>query len=482
MIWAQLIWGLVLAWTLGFCFHRAWKWEHGAKAELPFNGKYGKETHVFVLPTILFWILLAFLVWYVLLLGAREGLLRFGALTADVMLLLSVYFVLLLALLPLLRRWFSARACAVLWLVPAFLSWQVGTLIRTLPLPRRTIYVPRGALPVIGAVWLAGFLAVGAYYLISHLVFRARVRETAVPERDPDTLALWDRERDAMEYKRPTRLLCGDVPAPFSMGNTKRGRCTVLPKRGYTPEELTMIFRHELHHLQRCDVDTKVFFCLCNAFCWFNPLVWIATRRAAEDLERSCDEIVTEDMDDAARKAYARLLLDAAGPGRGCTTCLSAAAGTLRYRLKGVMDRRRRLLGTVLLMAALLACVMSFGYVSFSDARGSFTELLLPEGTEIEYVFDPMQPGAGEWDDTALRKALGGVELEHIAGPRDPFREGDNITFRLNDGKGKYVTLTDRVLVINDFPHFMNTTDCYLVKGPVDWDAIRQTLRPKEIT
>ncbi len=472
MIRAQIVWGLALAGLLGLTFHRSWRWEHGAEADMLFVSKYGKQTYVFVPPTLLFWILALFLFLFVIRFGVRIGLTRFAALAADVILLLSVYYILLMALLPLLRRWFSARACAVLWLAPAFLSWQANTLISTLPLPRRTLYVPHGALPAIGAVWLAGFLSVGGYYLISHLRFRAWVRANTYVDIDGETQTVWEREREALDFRWPVRLLRGNVPAPFSMGRTNHSRCTVLPERSYTPEELTMIFRHELHHLQRCDVDTKVFLCLCNAFCWFNPLVWIATRKAAEDLERSCDEIVTEDMDEAGRGAYARLLLDAAAPGRGCTTCLSAAAGTLRYRLKSVTDRRRRMLGTALLMAVVFLCVMCFGLVSLSDARGSFAELLLPEGTEITGVFDGAHSFGTEWDDAALRAAIGGIELEHVAGLRNPATEGESITLRLTGGR--FASLTERMLIISDYH---NITECYLVKSAVDFSAIRDALR-----
>ncbi len=38
-----------------------------------------------------------------------------------VFLLIGVYYVLLLAVLPLLRRHISARVCAVLWLLPGYL-------------------------------------------------------------------------------------------------------------------------------------------------------------------------------------------------------------------------------------------------------------------------------------------------------------------------------------------------------------------------
>ncbi len=475
MIWGQLIWGAILAGLLGCAFRRAWKWEHGAAAELLFGEKNGRETFVLVPPTVLFWILLLFLVLYVRFFGMREGLVHFAALAAEVTLLICVYFPLLLLLLPLFRQHFSARACAVLWLVPAFLTWQANMLITVSPLPRLTLYLPRRLMPAICAVWLAGFLAVGGCYLVSHLRFRAWVRRHSVAEREGEAWAILKREQEALDYLRPVKLLRAGVPAPFSMGKTRRSRCTVLPKRHYTAQELSMIFRHELHHLQRCDVDTKTFLCLCNALCWFHPLVWLATKKASEDLERSCDEIVTEEMEEAERRAYANLLLDAAAPGRGFTTCLSAAAGTLRYRLKSVMDRRRRSLGTALLMASLFLCVMCFGLVSVSDARGSFTSLLLTPGTEILNAYDSRIPGEKQLDAEALRQVLEGIELTHIAGLRRPLvKEQERITFRLSGGR--FAVLTDRVLLLQDLRR-ASLYECYLVRSPIDWEALRACCR-----
>ena len=480
-LWVQIVWAVLLSGMLGYTFHRAWRLEHGASAPVLFDRPVGKETFVFILPTVLFWVLLLFTLLFMHRYGVSDGLARTAALAGDVMIFLCVYFLLLLALLPLLRKRISARACAVLWMTPAFLTWQGRLLVTALPLPRRTIYVPRAALPAVGAVWLAGFLAVGGYYLISHLRFRAWVDEHAAVEWDAAVRELWKRERETLEYKREVTLLRADVPAPFSMGRTKRSRCTVLPRRDYTPEELTMIFRHELHHLQRCDVDTKVFLCLCNALCWFNPLVWIATKKAAEDLERSCDEIVAEEMNTAERRRYAKLLLDAAGPGRGCTTCLSAAAGTLRYRLKSIVDTGPRARGTLLLTAAMFLCAMGYGTVSFSDAKGSFSDRILPEGTEVRSVIDTRAGKTVFWHPEAapIRAALEDVELEHVAGLRNPVTPKANVTFSLSDGK--FVTLTDEMLIVKDYHHMLGgTADCWLVRSEVDWDMLDEALSASE--
>ena len=79
-----------------------------------------------------------------------------------------------------------------------------------------------------------------------------------------------------------------------------------------------------------------------QALGWFHPLVWLAVKKAEEDLELSCDEIVLKDADLSTRKKYAELLLSIAGDGRGYTTCLSASAKTLSYRLKATVSARER--------------------------------------------------------------------------------------------------------------------------------------------
>ena len=478
MIWLRIIWGAVLAALLGYSFRRAWRLEHGTPdhSDHPFIQNRGTETYVLFPPTALFWILLIFFVMYAVSLGFDAGAVRFTALLADIMLTLSIYFLLLLVLLPFLRTRISARACAVLWLVPAFLSWQAHMLINIIPIPTITLYIPRSAIPVIEMVWLAGFAIVGGYYLISHLIFSREVRKNSVEETDEEVLKIWVHEQEVLDYTRPVRLLRGDVPAPFSMGRTGFSRCTVLPKHDYSPSELSIIFRHELHHLQRSDVDTKVFLCLCRALCWFNPLVWIAAKKAAEDLERSCDEIVTTGMDDSERRAYANLLLDTAAPGRGCTTCLSAAAQTLRYRLKSVITPRKRATGTILLMAAVFACVLFFGTVSLSDAKGRFSELILTEDIKISYVYDSKTYDTVKNVSPRFFEALDTIELEHITGELRPDTANDSphILFSLSDGR--LATLTDRFLYLHDHTYVNRRTDCYLIRSDVDIEELKASI------
>ena len=187
----QLVWAGITALVFGIGFHRAWQREHGSEGSNLFASEREKETHIVVVPTVLFWVLLTLGVIFILMLGLQEGLIRFAALLADVMIVMSGYFAVLLIILPYLRRTFSARVCAVLWLVPAFLSYYSYLLLQSIPLPKLTLYIPRSSLPMIAGVWLAGFLVTGGYYLFSHIMFRRRVLSTASEETDAETLAIW---------------------------------------------------------------------------------------------------------------------------------------------------------------------------------------------------------------------------------------------------------------------------------------------------
>ena len=113
-------------------------------------------------------------------------------------------------------------------------------------------------------------------------------------------------------------------------------------KKSYTEEEAELIFLHELHHIQRNDTHTKFFLKFCTALGWFLPFIWIAVKKAEADLELSCDEIVLKDADDHKRKKYAELLLTTAGGPIGFTTCLSASAQSLRYRMRATLEQKEK--------------------------------------------------------------------------------------------------------------------------------------------
>lgn len=186
---------------------------------------------------------------------------------------------------------------------------------------------------IIFYIWLAGFIIVLTWKTIEHLIFRHRILQPAYPVTSMDILAIWDKvlAEARMEQSKFQLVMSPKVKTPLSIGLFKRTTRVVLPEKDYTTEELELILRHEIVHIAREDSWSKYFLVFCTAMCWFNPLMWIAMKKSAEDMELSCDETVLLNADQNTRKKYATLLLDNASDDCGFTTCLATSAKSMRY-------------------------------------------------------------------------------------------------------------------------------------------------------
>lgn len=398
----KIFWGCLLAVILCGYFLAVRKKEYGD----PQMGPDGGNTQIWLSPLIFPFVLAMYLILGIWTIGPWKGLERFLCQTADIFLYLNVYFLALLVLMPLLRRHISARACATLWVIPVFLFYQVFMLNGDSGLPFLALVLPVRWIHAGILLWLAGFLLVMVWQIAGHLRFRRQLMEHAEKVQDEAVLRVWEREKRWLGYGDGVSLLCSpDIHTPLSMGVGRKTRVTLLPQRFYTEEELSLIFRHELTHLRRCDVETKMFLGFCLALCWFNPLVWIAVKKASDDLELSCDEIVLHGADEAERKKYAALILTTADTSRGYTTCLSAAASTLRYRMRAVLHPHKRYIGVVVLAVAMIISCFFHGTIILAGQAESVADVTRPLNVTAAdfdsvacHIFHPDTDEAGEKD------------------------------------------------------------------------------------
>lgn len=400
---------------------------------------------------------------------------------------ISAYYALLLILLPLLRRLVSARACATLWLAPTllyYLIWVNGYEME----PLFALTLPRRYLSAFMLIWACGFALVMLWQLTSHLRFRRFLLLGAAEFENEKALALWRGELLRHGVKASIPILVSDaVNTPLTIGCFERTMRLILPKRGYTEGELELIFRHELRHILRCDTRAKLFLGFCAAMCWFNPLAWIAYRKVADDLELSCDEAILADADEDTRRKYADLLLESAGNGRGYTTCLSAAAGTLRYRLRNVLKPRKRLSGGVLVGFAILALIATNGAVALADGPDSVREAVFsraPAELAIDRVSVNNRSGETygyrqiyRYDAQALTEYIASLSVRRVyvgnykegAGPQLYVDYAESV-----NGETAGLTrleLSDGLLFANiPYDDFGSIT--YIVDDEIDWDYV----------
>ena len=371
----RLAMGLALAGAVGIGYARSRRMEAGEP-----RGDDRKDAVVYGDPNTFAFMIAAFALLAVFFDGPEQGSHLAVRMLLESAADLSLYFLLLLPALPLLRRRFSARLCATLWLVPTFIGACMNGLLNFRRVPSLVIPLREELLAALGWVWLAGFLLVFGGRVMGDRRFRGQLLSGAYPEEDPQVLALWREALLAMDLPWEVRLLRAPAArSPLSLREGRKKYATVLPERDYTEEELRFLFSHELHHLQRRDIDTKIFLAFCQGLCWFNPLVWLAAAKGSDDLELSCDEIVLAGQDARQRRDYAHLLLESAAEGRGFTTCLSARGKSLRYRLENVLKPRKRRSGTVLLTAVTLAVFLSWGICAVSTRQGTLGEMAFPQ-------------------------------------------------------------------------------------------------------
>lgn len=372
-----------------------------------------------LLPIILPFVALLLLLSY----GGAFTLRSLLSICFPIFLSISLYYALLLPALSLLRRRISARTCAALWLLPNYLYYTVYTYME-LPEPRWVLSLPV-PMAVVGAVWAVGFCAVLGWKIIGHLVFRHTLLKDAWPVEDPEWLTLWREEQlNAGFHKARFPLVISPAAStPLSVGLFSRTIRVVVPERDYTQEELRLVLRHELVHISREDSAAKFFLAFCTAMCWFNPLMWMAMERSAQDMELSCDETVLLEADDVTRRRYAGLLLATAGDSRGFTTCLSASASALRYRLRNVVHPLRRTSGALVAGAVMFALIMTCGYTSLAYDPTAGAEVLFPVGQMEDYELRSVYWDDGEdvlscrcEDSAALAQVLGELKLARLTG------------------------------------------------------------------
>ena len=410
-------------------------------------------------------------------------------LLVEVFLVIGVYYVLLLAVMPVLRRHFSARICAMLWLLPDFLYLLNNTnqLAAEHPL---VIHLPGKLVYVLFAVWAAGAAGVLGWKMLSHLRFRRRVLKDAVPVTDVETLAVWQAELTRAWVKKTKWKLVRSqsLTTPLSIGLFERTTCVVLPARSYTPQELSLVLRHEIIHICRGDPSSKFFMAFCTAMCWFNPLMWVAMRKSADDFELSCDETVLLDEPQPVRREYAELLLSTAGDERGFTTCLSATASALRYRLKNIMTPGKKRTGAILVgltFAVLALCTghMALAYDAQPGAARIFDNQPL-EAFHLQYL-DPWDDPRGANDyacvnEAAFKSYLASLELETYTEKLDVYDDGRGLSMDFNTPEGILVVyLADQSIRVAPMWQEGLPSESYYLSRPVDWDYLDTILVPR---
>ena len=119
----RLFWALFLGFALTGSLKSTWNAEHGRKGPL-WGFRSDNNTVVFLDPLVLPLCIVFYIGLCLLFFGWEKSRGYIFSLGVDLFFFISVYFVLVLFLLPALRTRYTARTCATFWVIPVFLFYQ----------------------------------------------------------------------------------------------------------------------------------------------------------------------------------------------------------------------------------------------------------------------------------------------------------------------------------------------------------------------
>ncbi|OBR65640.1 hypothetical protein A7K91_13745 [Paenibacillus oryzae] len=161
-----------------------------------------------------------------------------------------------------------------------------------------------------GWIWLCGILIISCYYLFVHIRFRRRLlssRELAGAQAS----SVLEEVRKGLGITRPIPVYeAEDIRSPFLYGVWKSA--IYIPKdiaAIANARQLRHIFAHELNHYKRKDLWHNLLWMLAALVHWYNPLVWLAVKKASGDRETACDASTLEALGEREATPYGMTLL-----------------------------------------------------------------------------------------------------------------------------------------------------------------------------
>jgi beta-lactamase regulating signal transducer with metallopeptidase domain len=150
--------------------------------------------------------------------------------------------------------------------------------------------------PVLWVVcaWLVPMAAILAVPIFGR-VGLFQLRRSARPILGRDWECLIRQLRDGLGFSRHIVILCSDhATMPMTWGYLRPVVLLPAESEAWSIERRRDVLLHELAHVKRWDCLTQTIAQFACALYWFNPMVWVASRRMRIERERACDDLVLQ--------------------------------------------------------------------------------------------------------------------------------------------------------------------------------------------
>ncbi len=383
-----------------------------------------------------------------------------------------------------LRERYEAKTVSSLWLLPNLLYFNFYW-TSSLPVFRPFLVLCIDHLTVFRFIMIAWF-AIGSLILInsivSHLRFRKKLDESLYEVKDEHILDLWNHMQDEYEISERKRIpiyTSPSITSAMTVGVFYKNTILVLPEKEYSDEQLEMIFSHELVHIVREDGMTKLYMAICRAFNFYDPFVYLGTRKCCQDIELACDEIVLIDADEERRKDYGKLILSSAGEETGFTSNLSADGESMKYRLTNIIKPKERRKGAFFLSVCALIVLLIPDLFGVAYHRQNAQDLFFNGKIDLENINVRQEgfeiPGVfyRNADKQALISYLSGIDVYEIYASE--IFDGESVCVRYTmDDVYREIEFNSRFISVHD----QGKTRTYYVKEGIDMDLVKKMCDP----
>ena len=224
----------------------------------------------------------------------------------------------------------------------------------------------RQILDIAGIVYLIGAAIFLVWSLVSYFIYTRKILRSAKAA-DERTQKIFSTicKKYGMK-KQPTLLVASGIHSPAAFGIFRRK--IVLPDIAFSENGLVGTLAHEVTHCKRGDLYMKLVELIACSLNWFNPLVHIAAFKCEMEMELSCDEKVLSGSSEAARAAYADVMLDIirrCRRNRGAlTTHFNPKKSAVTARFKNILYGSGKRRGRILIGVCLVLCILAGAFVA----------------------------------------------------------------------------------------------------------------------
>lgn len=238
-------------------------------------------------------------------------------------------------------------------------------------------------LQISSMVWIIGVCAFSFYNLLNH-AYNVRNLSRWLCRVAPEQKELFDKTKTEMSIRKKISLhRCRIISSPLMFGIIRP--MILIPHTEYQEIDLYLILKHELMHYKRHDIEVKAVMFAVQTMYWFNPLVYLMSKKMNEAIEMSCDETVISSGDVIYKKRYAETILQSirqkAGWTGAFTSNYNGGMSSMKKRLQNIIHSGNKKKGLAALTLFMIICLTLSSLVACSSVTPAANVEKTPQTT-----------------------------------------------------------------------------------------------------